>query len=105
MNEESQNTAAFPGRLPLEKPADRPLSAAMQRLYDMWTPMQGSGQSILYRLQVLSSHWHRQGRIGVVSLSPRPVKSAQDRRYLLCLVYAPAHQVYACRTIQHRQRR
>jgi hypothetical protein len=29
---------AFPGRMPLTKPTDRPLSAAMSRLYDLWSP-------------------------------------------------------------------
>ena len=43
MSDESNHIAAFPGRLPLEKPTDRPLSAAMERLYDMWTPMQDPG--------------------------------------------------------------
>ena len=28
----------FPAKLPLEKPTDRPLSAAMHRLYDRWNP-------------------------------------------------------------------
>ena len=28
----------FPAVLPKEKPTDRPLSAAMQRLYDVWNP-------------------------------------------------------------------
>ncbi|MCP5119790.1 MAG: family 43 glycosylhydrolase, partial [bacterium] len=28
----------FPARIPLHKPADRPLSAAVQRLYDVWNP-------------------------------------------------------------------
>ncbi len=43
MNSESKPTAAFPGFLPKEKPTDRPLSAAMHRLYDMWTPEQDAG--------------------------------------------------------------
>ena len=38
-----RRTAAFPSRLQPEKPTDRPLSAAMQRLYDMWTPEQDIG--------------------------------------------------------------
>jgi hypothetical protein len=28
----------FPARIPLEKPTDRPLSAAIERLYDVWNP-------------------------------------------------------------------
>ncbi len=43
MNSESKPTSAFPGFLPKEKPTDRPLSAAMHRLYDMWTPGQDPG--------------------------------------------------------------
>ena len=39
----SESKGAFPGKLPLEKPADRPLSAATQRVYDMWTPKQDIG--------------------------------------------------------------
>ena len=31
-------SGAFPAKLPLEKPTDRTLSAAMQRLYDVWNP-------------------------------------------------------------------
>ena len=43
MSDAKQLASAFPGRLPLEKPTDRPLSAATQRLYDMWTPQQDIG--------------------------------------------------------------
>ena len=43
MSETNQAASAFPGRLPLEKPTDRPMSAATQRLYDMWTPQQDIG--------------------------------------------------------------
>ncbi len=34
---------AFPARLPLEKPTDRKLSAAMERLYDAWNPHEDRG--------------------------------------------------------------
>lgn len=43
MKSESKATSAFPSFLPKEKPTDRPLSAAMHRLYDMWTPEQDTG--------------------------------------------------------------
>ncbi len=43
MRKIEEKPAAFPSRLPLEKPTDRPLSAATQRLYDMWTPKQDTG--------------------------------------------------------------
>ena len=43
MNSDSTTTSAFPGFLPKEKPTDRPLSAAMQRMYDRWTPAQDAG--------------------------------------------------------------
>ena len=45
MNSERKPTSAFPGMLPKEKPTDRPLSAAMHRLYDMWTPEQDPGNA------------------------------------------------------------
>jgi hypothetical protein len=32
------NPKAFPAVIPLEKPTDRPLSAAMARMYDVWNP-------------------------------------------------------------------
>ena len=35
--------AAFPAVPPREKPTDRPLSAAMHRLYDQWSPLQDPG--------------------------------------------------------------
>jgi hypothetical protein len=34
---------AFPAKLPLEKPTDRKLSAAMERLYDVWNPHEDRG--------------------------------------------------------------
>lgn len=43
MRASKDSSSAFPGRLPLEKPTDRPLSAATHRLYDMWTPRQDTG--------------------------------------------------------------
>ena len=39
----SDSKGAFPSKMPLEKPTDRPLSAATQRVYDMWTPKQDPG--------------------------------------------------------------
>ena len=33
----------FPAKLPLEKPTDRPLSAAMERMYDVWNPHEDRG--------------------------------------------------------------
>ena len=56
-----KQTAAFPSRLQPEKPKDRPLSAAMERVYDMWTPKQDIGQSLLYRIQIFARHRHRHG--------------------------------------------
>ncbi len=43
MSEDKQPRSAFPGLLPQEKPTDRPLSAATERLYDIWTPKQDIG--------------------------------------------------------------
>jgi len=37
---------AFPARIPMEKPTDRPLSAAMQRLYDEWNPHEDRGNEL-----------------------------------------------------------
>jgi len=34
---------AFPARIPLEKPTDRQLSAAMHRMYDVWNPHEDRG--------------------------------------------------------------
>ena len=39
----SEAMGAFPSKMPLVKPTDRPLSAATQRVYDMWTPKQDPG--------------------------------------------------------------
>jgi hypothetical protein len=36
---------AFPALIPMEKPADRPLSAAMQRLYEERVPYRGEGEA------------------------------------------------------------
>ena len=36
--EEPRSGRPFPAKIPLQKPADRPLSAATQRLYDVWNP-------------------------------------------------------------------
>lgn len=43
MSASQRKPSAFPSRIPLEKPTDRPLSAATQRVYDMWTPKQDVG--------------------------------------------------------------
>ena len=34
---------AFPAKMPSDKPTDRPLSAAMQRMYDVWNPHEDRG--------------------------------------------------------------
>ncbi len=39
-------TIPFPARIPLEKPTDRPLSAAVQRLYDEWNPHEDWGNPL-----------------------------------------------------------
>ena len=36
-------TTGFPCKMPLEKPVDRPLSAAMARMYDQWNPLEDRG--------------------------------------------------------------
>ena len=37
---------SFPAELPNEKPTDRPLSAAMERLYDEWNPLGDRGNEL-----------------------------------------------------------
>jgi len=37
---------AFPAKIPLEKPTDRQLSAAMQRMYDVWNPHEDRGNEL-----------------------------------------------------------
>ena len=36
-------TKGFPAVMPSEKPTDRPLSAAMARMYDVWNPLEDRG--------------------------------------------------------------
>ena len=36
-------SSPFPAKMPLEKPQDRPLSAAMARMYDVWNPHEDAG--------------------------------------------------------------
>lgn len=36
----------FPMKMPLDRPADRPLSAAMARLYDVWNPYEDRGNEL-----------------------------------------------------------
>ena len=40
---QSESNQAFPAKIPLEKPADRKLSAAMERMYDVWNPYEDRG--------------------------------------------------------------
>ena len=40
MSDKEKPQSAFPGRLPTKMPADRPLSAASRRLYEMWAAQQ-----------------------------------------------------------------
>jgi hypothetical protein len=44
--DENHSAASFPARLPPAKPADRPLSAAMQRLYEVWNPHEDRGNEL-----------------------------------------------------------
>ncbi len=36
----------FPAEIPLEKPTDRPLSAAVARMYDVWNPYEDRGNEL-----------------------------------------------------------
>jgi hypothetical protein len=40
---EPRASGAFPAKQPIEKPTDRRLSAAMERLYDVWNPREDRG--------------------------------------------------------------
>jgi hypothetical protein len=42
-NDQSHANKAFPAKIPLEKPSDRKLSAAMERMYDVWNPHEDRG--------------------------------------------------------------
>jgi hypothetical protein len=42
-SDQSQGSKAFPAKIPLEKPSDRKLSAATERLYDVWNPHEDRG--------------------------------------------------------------
>jgi len=42
---------AFPARMPLQKPAARPLSAAMHRMYDAWNPHEDRGNEFFSNFQ------------------------------------------------------
>jgi len=43
---EAGKTKVFPGRMPLHKPADRPLSAAWARMWDEWNPHEDRGNEL-----------------------------------------------------------
>ena len=42
-NDRSRGNKAFPAKIPLEKPSDRKLSAATERMYDVWNPHEDRG--------------------------------------------------------------
>ncbi|KPK39601.1 MAG: hypothetical protein AMJ65_11350, partial [Phycisphaerae bacterium SG8_4] len=42
-NDQSGANSAFPAKIPLQKPSDRKLSAAMERMYDVWNPHEDRG--------------------------------------------------------------
>ena len=44
--QDTSPTSPFPAGLPAEKPTDRPLSAAMHRLYDEWNPLEDRGNEL-----------------------------------------------------------
>jgi alpha-L-fucosidase len=41
-----ENTKPFPAKMPMEKPTDRKLSAAVERLYDQWNPHEDRGNEL-----------------------------------------------------------
>ena len=43
---EPTQSKSFPALVPLTKPTDRPLSAAVERLYDVWNPQEGRGNEL-----------------------------------------------------------
>jgi len=45
-NDRSGANKAFPAKIPLEKPSDRKLSAATERMYDLWNPHEDRGNEL-----------------------------------------------------------
>jgi len=43
---DAEKTDAFPGKMPLRKPTDRPLSAAWARMWDEWNPREDRGNEL-----------------------------------------------------------
>ncbi len=44
--DEAVSAKPFPAEIPLQKPTDRPLSAAMARMYDVWNPHEDRGNEL-----------------------------------------------------------
>ena len=84
MSDSKKTTSAFPARLPLEKPTDRPLSAATHRLYDMWTPEQDKGNPFYttFRYSRVSGIGKDDSELSVSRRDPSKVLKIGDTYYV-----------------------
>ncbi len=80
----SESQGAFPSRLPLEKPTDRPLSAATQRLYDIWTPKQDVGNPFYttFKYSRVAGLDKQDGDLSVSRRDPSKVLKIGDTYYV-----------------------
>ncbi|MYD11427.1 MAG: family 43 glycosylhydrolase [Chloroflexi bacterium] len=80
----SESKGAFPGRIPLEKPTDRPLSAAMHRVYDMWTPRQDIGNPFYttFRYSPVTGIGKDESELSVSRRDPSKVLKIGDTYYV-----------------------
>ncbi len=81
---QSEQPAGFPGRLSPEKPSDRPLSAATERLYDMWTPAQDIGNPLysVFKYSRVSGIGKDESAFSVSRRDPSKVLKIGDRYYV-----------------------
>ncbi len=84
MNSPDQPQAAFPGILPAEKPTARPLSTAMQRLYDMWTPKQDIGNPFytVFKYSRVTGIGADESELSVTRRDPSKILKINDTYYV-----------------------
>lgn len=84
MSDANKPKSAFPGMLPQEKPSDRPLSAATQRVYDMWTPKQDLGNPFYtnFRYSRVTGIGKDQSELSVSRRDPSKVLKIGDTYYV-----------------------
>ena len=80
----SQARSAFPSKIPMRKPTDRPLSAATERLYDMWTPKQDTGNPFytVFKYSRLSGLDEHDGELSVSRRDPSKILKIGDTYYV-----------------------